>query len=55
MTLTEPNYYSSADRALYDRLLINKRNGQKLTQVEQDFINKIYHQEEFSSGLDGEE
>lgn len=55
MTLTEPNFYSSADRALYDRLITKRRCGHNLTQTEQEFMNKMYHQEEHASGLDGEE
>lgn len=53
MSLEQPNYNDSADRALYDELWKKKINNEPITKQEHDFMVSIYHQEEFSAGLDG--
>jgi hypothetical protein len=54
MTLDRPNYYSSQDRALYEKLLSKRRKGIQLTEKEKMFCSSMYHQEEFDAGLDGD-
>lgn len=52
MSLEHPNYYS--DQRLYDELWKEQFN-RELTQEEHDFVNAMYHLEEYYCGLDGEE
>lgn len=54
MSLEYPDYRNSNDRALYDFLFYKNKGGQPLTEQERKFVNDMYHQEEFDSGLDGD-
>lgn len=56
MSIFEPNYYDSSDRELYDILImVQRKYNHHLMPLEKEFLNKMYHQEEHASGLDGEE
>lgn len=53
MSFKCPNYYNSQDRQLYEQL-VNESFKRELTEKERDFVNTMYHQEEFDAGLDGD-
>lgn len=53
MSLEYPNYYNSADRALYHKLW-NESFERELTPQEDEFIKSMYHMEEVDAGLDGD-
>lgn len=54
MSLEYPNYYNSADRALYYKLW-NESFERELTPQEDEFIKSMYHMEEVDAGLDGDD
>ena len=53
MSLEKPNWNDTKDRKLYNELFYSKEH-KKLTDKEESFVTKMYHYEEFASGLDGE-
>ena len=53
MSLKNPNWNDRKDRATYDELFYGKTEYEDLTDEQQDFCKKMYHLEEFASGLDG--
>ena len=53
MSLEHPNYYDSRDRYVYEQLE-REMKIRKLTDVEINFYNTMYRQEEHDSFLDGE-
>lgn len=54
MSLEYPNYYNSKDRELFEFLFYRNKDGNPLTEQEQEFCKTMYHQEEFNAGLDGD-
>ncbi len=53
MSLKNPNWNDSSDRALYNRLFYYS-NGEELTPDEENFVKTMYHYEEYACGLDGD-
>ena len=53
MSLEMPNYYSSADRRLWEELE-KASDERELTPTEHRFCVSMYHMEEYASGLDGD-
>ena len=54
MSLEQPNYKDSKDRYLFDMLFYQNNSGKELTEQEKSFVTKMYHMEEYESGLDGD-
>lgn len=54
MSLENPNWFSSEDQRLYDKLFYHNNNGKPLTDKEDEFVTTMYHFEEYASGLDGD-
>ena len=54
MSLDNPNYNSTEDRILYDKLFYRNNNGKPLTAQEENFCKTMYHMEEYASGLGGD-
>lgn len=51
MSLKNPNWNDRKDRAMYDELFYGKTKYEDLTVEQQEFVKKMYHLEEFASGL----
>ena len=50
MSLEHPNW--NTDYQLYDYLFYRNKDGQPLTEQEEEFVKTMYHFEEYASGLD---
>ena len=54
MSLDQPDFNSSEDQKLYNILFYQNNFGRPLTEQEKQFVTKMYHMEEYASGLDGD-
>jgi hypothetical protein len=52
MSIESPNYYNFHDRALFHEL--EKIPYELLTEEQRRFFHRMYHMEEYASGLDGD-
>lgn len=52
MSIESPNYYNCKDRALFHEL--EKLPYELLTEEQRRFFHRMYHMEEYASGLDGD-
>lgn len=52
MSIESPNYYDSKDRALFRKL--ETLPYALLTEEQRTFFHRMYHMEEYASGLDGD-
>ena len=53
MSLKNPNWNNTQDRAMYNELFYGNKNYEELTEEEEDFCKTMYIFEEYACHLDG--